>query len=176
MNTETLISNHKKLLKTFKESKYLIEGFKIFSKEELEMELFDLISKKENGENINNNRLKSLKYKVNYFEFLLKKQNEENKKSIEIANKPILNFINLLDFVEEKENFIWSKSPYSNSYYYHDKDTVIEWSVKPEGSLRIADHWNWEQGVHCPVKNAGEKTINELQLAIFKNNYYEFIA
>lgn len=46
-----------------------------------------------------------------------------------------------------------SKSPYSNSFYNSDE---IGWNHKPEGSLRISDHWNfYSRGEkHC-------RTVNE---------------
>lgn len=46
----------------------------------------------------------------------------------------------------------WSKSPYSNSFYNANN---ISWGYKPEGSLRISDHWNFESMVekHCVTDN-----------------------
>lgn len=47
---------------------------------------------------------------------------------------------------------IISKSPYSHSYY---NDMCKSWTHTTEGSLRIADHWNFksrgENRVHCPT-------------------------
>lgn len=43
----------------------------------------------------------------------------------------------LLDHIDEN----WTKSPYSMSFY-NTKD--VGWNHKPEGSLRISDHWNFE--------------------------------
>lgn len=42
----------------------------------------------------------------------------------------------------------WSKSPYSNSFY---NSKEISWEYKPEGSLRLSDHWNFwsREAVHC---------------------------
>lgn len=48
----------------------------------------------------------------------------------------------------------WSKSPYSNSSFY--SDTNIQWGYKPEGSLRISDHWNFESDdgrIHAQTDN-----------------------
>ena len=48
----------------------------------------------------------------------------------------------------------WSKSPYSDSSFY--SDTNIQWGYKPEGSLRISDHWNFESDdgrVHAQTDN-----------------------
>ena len=49
-----------------------------------------------------------------------------------------------------------SKSPYSNSLYAHKKSEKITWGEKPEGSYRLANHWNWEDSenediIHCPT-------------------------
>lgn len=46
----------------------------------------------------------------------------------------------------------WSQSPYSYSFY-DSKD--IDWGHKPEGSLRLSDHWNFESGLekHCITDN-----------------------
>lgn len=43
----------------------------------------------------------------------------------------------LLDHIDEN----WSKSPYSMSFYNAQN---ITWGYKPEGSLRVSDHWNFE--------------------------------
>jgi len=47
-----------------------------------------------------------------------------------------------------------SKSPYSNSYY-NVLSGQKTWTNTPEGSLRIADHWNFTSrnhgGLHCPT-------------------------
>ena len=43
----------------------------------------------------------------------------------------------------------WSVSPYGDSWY-SSKD--IDWHYKPEGSLRVSDHWNFTDryGItHC---------------------------
>ena len=57
------------------------------------------------------------------------------------------------NMVPKKENYIWSKSPYSVSFYYHHKDEKITWGNKPQESYRVSDHWNWETDdeIHCPV-------------------------
>lgn len=46
----------------------------------------------------------------------------------------------------------WSKSPYSNSFYNAKN---ITWGYKPEGSLRISDHWNFESlgEKHCVTED-----------------------
>ena len=43
----------------------------------------------------------------------------------------------------------WSQSPYGDSYY---SSKNISWGHKPEGSLRVSDHWNFEDEYgykHC---------------------------
>ena len=46
------------------------------------------------------------------------------------------------------------KSPYGNSYY----NAKVNWGFKPNGSLRISDHWNFESHgkFHCQTLNACE--------------------
>lgn len=50
-----------------------------------------------------------------------------------------------------------NKSPYSNSFYDSDN---IDWDSKPEGSLRLSDHWNfysWGEQ-HCCLDCTDEYT------------------
>ena len=53
--------------------------------------------------------------------------------------------------IQEIESWdIQKKSPYSHSYY----NTEVDWDYKPEGSLRLSNHWNWVDEfntLHCPV-------------------------
>ena len=68
-------------------------------------------------------------------------------------------------WVMENWNSSWSKSPYSNSFY---DSKNISWSHKPEGSLRVSDHWNFNtydemgegilDGRHCTTKNKNFKS------------------
>lgn len=52
-------------------------------------------------------------------------------------------------WIMENMTDAWSKSPYSESFY-SSKD--IDWGYKPEGSLRVSDHWNFgADGEHCPT-------------------------
>ncbi len=52
----------------------------------------------------------------------------------------------------------WSQSPYSQSYY---NSKNITWSHKPEGSLRLSDHWNffstYDGKLHCQTMNPSFK-------------------
>ena len=63
-----------------------------------------------------------------------------------------------------------NQSPYSDSFY-NAKD--ISWDSKPEGSIRISDHWNFEsQGsVHCKLKGINEYTTG-WKMAKYKNGEY----
>lgn len=55
-----------------------------------------------------------------------------------------------LSWVMENMTQEWSISPYSESFY-SSKD--IDWGYKPEGSLRVSDHWNFgADGEHCPTE------------------------
>lgn len=73
---------------------------------------------------------------------------EKHLEEIEVFNK----------IVEENKLQV-SRSPYSPSIYAFKKGENISWGEKPEGSYRLADHWNWEdeEGVtHCPTVDGQE--------------------
>lgn len=75
----------------------------------------------------------------------------------------------------EINNFVISKSPFSNSYYAHSENDTIDWGLKPVGSYRLSNHWNWTSNgtTHCPTvtnRDFGEA------LAIMTENGYEQIA
>lgn len=80
-----------------------------------------------------------------------------------------------LDEIIEKENLMVSKSPYSKSFYAFGSGSIT-WDSKPEGSYRVADHWNFESrnAIHCKLKNTDEY-MQELYLAKYKNGYYEVL-
>ncbi|EGQ2853432.1 hypothetical protein FZ615_04670 [Staphylococcus pseudintermedius] len=80
--------------------------------------------------------------------------------------------------IKEEFSRDFSKSPFSLSAY---NSTDISWGHKPDGSLRVADHWNFEsrQVLHCPTV---EDIKDELAIArynvqtkkyelIFRNGY-----
>ena len=53
---------------------------------------------------------------------------------------------------ELKKYGMINKSPYSNSYY---NSMDIDWNYKPDGSLRISDHWNFitrDCSKHCETE------------------------
>ncbi|MDV5977924.1 hypothetical protein [Streptococcus canis] len=55
-----------------------------------------------------------------------------------------------LSWIMENMTQEWSVSPYSESFY-SSKD--IDWGYKPEGSLRVSDHWNFgANSEHCPTE------------------------
>ena len=63
----------------------------------------------------------------------------------------------------------WSKSPYSLSYY---SSKNIGWGYKPEGSLRVSDHWNFgEDGEHCPTS----EPVEGWAVCQFNNGKYDLI-
>ena len=59
-----------------------------------------------------------------------------------------------LQKIIKKYNFC-QQSPYSESFYTEGK---ITWGSKPEGSLRLSDHWNFESEgkTHCKLDNTSE--------------------
>ena len=68
-----------------------------------------------------------------------------------------------------------TQSPYGYSYYNSEG---ISWGRKPEGSIRLADHWGWEMGdgkKHCEVAGFENetKTLNKwLKCVYVKGKYY----
>lgn len=64
-----------------------------------------------------------------------------------------------------------SKSPYSLSFY---NDFGIAWDSKPEGSLRLSDHWNFESRgkVHCKLNTTDEYISKTWILARYENGIY----
>lgn len=59
--------------------------------------------------------------------------------------------------VAEMANEEWSVSPYGDSWY---SSKEISWEYKPEGSLRIADHWNFvtkDGKKHCQTTDGDLK-------------------
>ena len=67
---------------------------------------------------------------------------------------------------------ILSKSPYSYSFYNAKN---ISWGSKPEGSLRISDHWNFEScgDKHCKLDTTEEYLYNTWILARYENGIYK---
>ena len=63
----------------------------------------------------------------------------------------------------------WSQSPYGESFYNsHD----IDWGYKPEGSLRVSDHWNFgEDGEHCPTA----EPVEGWAVCRYENGVYHLI-
>lgn len=63
-----------------------------------------------------------------------------------------------------------NKSPYSNSFY---NAINIGWNYKPEGSLRISDHWNFQSKgeTHCKIKGTTEY-IEGWKMCRYENGEY----
>lgn len=98
-------------------------------------------------------------------------KNEEDKKSYAEIKK----IINNNEIPEKVKDEILkfktiNSSPYSNSFYNSDN---INWGSKPEGSIRISDHWNFESGgsIHCKLKGVSEYTIG-WKMAEYRNGEY----
>lgn len=54
--------------------------------------------------------------------------------------------------LDEMKNYLVSKSPKSDSFYVYEEGKIT-WGGKPEGSIRISDHWNFTAygTVHCQL-------------------------
>lgn len=92
-------------------------------------------------------------------------------------------FALLIDFFGDKPDLIekimsWdiiNQSPYSFSFY---NSNDIDWGYKPEGSLRVSNHWNFvSRGeTHCILEGTDEnEQINKFILARYENGKYHKI-
>lgn len=68
----------------------------------------------------------------------------------------------------------WCVSPYSNSFY---SSKNISWEHKPEGSIRISDHWNFpttaNNGIHCRTSNSD--LVEGWAVGRYNNGVYDII-
>ena len=69
---------------------------------------------------------------------------------------------------------IISMSPYSTSFY---NKNGITWGKKPNGSLRLSNHWNfYSQGeIHCKLNTTNNYLSNTWILAEYNNGIYKEI-
>ena len=120
-----------------------------------------------------------LKIKKEYNKVINKYMGKFIKSHLKLCNYTLLvSIVNAFYNNEEiiKEILSWnviSTSPYSSSYYNAKN---ITWNSKPEGSLRLSDHWNFEsQGTkHCQLENTDEYT-EKLMLCEYHNGKYRII-
>ena len=67
-----------------------------------------------------------------------------------------------------------SQSPYSDSWYIMKSGEEISWGEKPEGSYRIADHWNFgSENEHCRLAGEEDKVNREMVCEYRDGFYYE---
>lgn len=67
-----------------------------------------------------------------------------------------------------------SQSPYSDSWYIMKPGEEISWGEKPEGSYRIADHWNFgSENEHCRLAGEEDKVNREMVCEYRDGFYYE---
>ena len=65
-----------------------------------------------------------------------------------------------------------SQSPYSDSWYIMKSGEEISWGEKPEGSYRIADHWNFgSENEHCRLAGEEDK-VNREMVCEYRNGFY----
>ena len=84
-----------------------------------------------------------------------------------------LNINELQDKVIAGE-LIVSQSPYSDSWYIMKSGEEISWGEKPEGSYRIADHWNFgSENEHCRLAGEEDKVNREMVCEYRDGFYYE---
>lgn len=157
-----------------------------------QVEIIAKLHKDINKITCNNSWLKILNMNYEEVQKVNKLENELNKEEGKLINtityidvnkktKDISNFIKAISHYYDNESVLEeiykfdtiNKSPYSDSYYNSDN---VEWDSKPEGSLRLSDHWNFEsQGeIHCKLDNTKEYTQKTL-LCEYHNGYYHII-
>lgn len=117
----------------------------------------------------NNNSLKS---DIEFHKRQIEGHEHFIKEEIAIANETI-NKIGEFQKIVDDNNLIITKSPYSDSFYAIKEGEKIDWGTKPEGSYRLADHWNWDDGTHCPTDT---DTNFGLAIAQQKNGKYTKIS
>lgn len=79
---------------------------------------------------------------------------------------------NKLKNIINKHFKVVSKSPYSNSLY---SATNIDFGYKPEGSYRIADHWNFGPFRDQCMTHNEVKNNTHLSVGIFRDGKYDII-
>lgn len=93
-------------------------------------------------------------------------------KSILIAQKSKVMPKEVIEEINKFEKIV--KSPYSDTYY---NTSDISWDYKPEGSLRISDHWNFKSRdeVHCQLYHTQEYIEEYWILAKYINGKYHVL-
>ncbi|HEN0239740.1 TPA: hypothetical protein U3R06_001047 [Streptococcus agalactiae] len=77
--------------------------------------------------------------------------------------------IKAIIYIVENITEEWSQSPYSESFYSAKN---IDWGYKPEGSLRVSDHWDFgSDGEHCPTV----EKVKGWAVCEFKNGIYHLV-
>lgn len=109
-------------------------------------------------------------------------ENEADKETYKQEQSKAIELKNIYDILNSKnapkdvfnEMLTWNtinKSPYSASFY---NSYNIDWDSKPEGSLRISDHWNFmsKGKMHCKLNTTKEYLQNTWILGKFINGEY----
>lgn len=83
-----------------------------------------------------------------------------------IIPKEALHEINKFEYI--------NKSPFSDSYYNTNE---ITWDYKPEGSIRISDHWNFisKGKLHCQLSNTTDYIEDCWYMAQYKEGKYKIL-
>ncbi|MDR5587075.1 hypothetical protein [Clostridium aquiflavi] len=86
--------------------------------------------------------------------------------SAKVTPKEVLDEISKFEYI--------NKSPYSLSYY---NVPGVSWDYKPEGSLRISDHWNFVShgNKHCLLADIEEEIQNNWILAKYIDGQYHIL-
>ena len=88
---------------------------------------------------------------------------------------PVESKITPKEVLEEIDKFEYiNKSPYSLSYY---NTPNISWDYKPQGSLRISDHWNFTSHgeKHCLLAHTEKNIQNNWMLAEYIDEKYHVL-
>jgi hypothetical protein len=119
-----------------------------------------------------------------------KTHQEDIQKYIKAEREANLERINDIKAYPEKKEKIkeeiasWeiiNKSPYSDSFY---NSYDIDWDHKPEGSLRLSNHWNFSQNhgtpeemreIHCKLNTTKDYVNNTWILAKYNKGIYKVL-
>ncbi|MCR8656380.1 hypothetical protein [Paenibacillus endoradicis] len=76
----------------------------------------------------------------------------------------------LCDFINQNFKEV-HKSPYSKSFYNKE----VDWGYKPEGVIRISDHWNFlsHDEIHCATHQ--EINNDSLSIGMFEGDKFNII-
>lgn len=122
----------------------------------------------EDMENVDKEDFNSIKNAaVTFLEARCRDEIKYNKRDLARCRDEI-KLVEIFQRIQERENMVVSKSPYSNSLYLYNPGEIIDWNCKPEGSYRLSNHWSFNG--HCESSDIG---CNELAIGKYVAGKYQ---